>query len=119
MIKSNINETVFTSNIQKWVSIDNQIKILIEQLKTQREKRAEISDNLFYYVREKRLQQNIIPITDGKLKFIETKIYSPLTFQYVEQSLREIIHNDTQVKQIMHNLKSNRKEKTVPEIKRS
>jgi hypothetical protein len=108
----------FESNIQKWVSIDNQLKTLADNVKRLREERMNVSDRIFEYVREKKIEKTSISISDGKLRFANTRVQQPLTFQYVEHSLREIIPNDAQVKQIMHHLKANRKEKFVNEIKR-
>jgi hypothetical protein len=59
-----------------------------------------------------------VQISDGKLRFVNTKVSSPLTFKYVEKSLGEVIKNQTQVKQIVEYLKEKRDVKVVPEIKR-
>jgi Family of unknown function (DUF5760) len=59
-----------------------------------------------------------VQISDGKLKFAQTRVTAPLTLKYVEKSLGEIIKNETQVKQIMDYLKQKRESKIVPEIKR-
>jgi len=110
--------TTIDTYLQKWVSIDNQLKILGEKIKTLREQRGEITDFVFSAIEQKKMPSSAIQTNEVKLRFIQTKMYSPLTFQYVESSLREIIHNDSQVKQIMHHLKTNRREKIVKEIKR-
>jgi len=112
----NNDKQVFDVTVQKWISIDNQIKTVWENLKELREKRAHISEQMVSYMKDNKNATHTT--SDGKIKFTHTKVYSPLTFQYIEQSLREIIHNDDQVKKIIHHLKNNRNEKIVSEIKR-
>ena len=59
-----------------------------------------------------------INISDGKLKFCETKQTAPITLGFLETCLGDIISNQNQVKQIMEYIKGKREHKVVPEIKR-
>jgi len=108
----------FEGNVQQWVSIDNQIKLLNDKLKELREKKNTISENITDYVKTNKLSKSTIQISDGKLKFVDTRIAEPLTFKYLEKTLSEIIKNETQVKTIMENIKQKREVKVVSEIKR-
>ena len=108
----------FEQQIQQWVSIDNKIRLLNDQIKELREKKIKLSDNLNEYARENNLSNATIQISDGKLKFASTKVQSPLTFKYLEKSLGEIIKNENQVTQIVEYIKNKREVKVVPEIKR-
>jgi len=108
----------FENTVQKWVSIDNQIKIYNEKLKSLREEKSHLNEILFRQGTTNNLLNNTIQISDGKLKFVTTKISPPLTFKYVEKSLGEIIKNEDQVKRIMEYLKNHRDIKNVSEIKR-
>uniref|UniRef100_A0A6C0HC32 Uncharacterized protein n=1 Tax=viral metagenome TaxID=1070528 RepID=A0A6C0HC32_9ZZZZ len=108
----------FEQQIQQWVSIDNKIRLLNDQIKELREKKTKLSDNLNDYAKENNLSNATIQISDGKLKFASTKVQSPLTFKYLEKSLGEIIKNENQVKQIVEYIKSKREVKVVSEIKR-
>jgi hypothetical protein len=108
----------FEQQIQQWVSIDNKIRLLNDQIKDLREKKLKLSDNLNDYAKENNLSNATIQISDGKLKFASTKVQSPLTFKYLEKSLGEIIKNENQVKQIVEYIKNKREVKVVPEIKR-
>jgi hypothetical protein len=108
----------FEQQIQQWVSIDNKIRLLNDQIKELREKKLKLSDNLNDYAKENNLSNATIQISDGKLKFASTKVQSPLTFKYLEKSLGEIIKNENQVKQIVEYIKNKREVKVVPEIKR-
>jgi len=108
----------FEEKIQQWVALDNQSKILYEKLREIREKKSNLGENINDYVRENNLSNAVVQISDGKLKFANTKVQPPLTFTYVEKSLGEIIKNESQVKQIIAYLKQKREYKIVQEIKR-
>lgn len=108
----------FENTIQKWVSIDNQIKIYNEKLKSLREEKSNLNEILLRQGTTNNLLNNTIQISDGKLKFVTTKISPPLTFKYVEKSLGDIIKNEAQVKKIMEYLKNHRDIKNIQEIKR-
>lgn len=108
----------FENQIQKWVSIDNELKQINETVKELREKRNILEQNITTYAFTNNLSTSTIQISDGKLKFANTKVAEPLTFKYVEKTLSEVIKNESQVKLIMEHLKQKRSIKTVPEIKR-
>jgi len=108
----------FESQIQQWVSVDNQLKNLNDKVKELREKRNNLEENLTNYAYNNNLSNSTIQISDGKLKFCKTRVPEPLTFKYLEKSLSEIIKNESQLKIIMDHLKNKRNIKTVEEIKR-
>jgi hypothetical protein len=108
----------FEKQVQDWVSIDNQLKILNDKVRDLREKRNSLTGSLSKYAQSNSLTNSSIQISDGKLKFVNTKVTEPLTFKYLEKTLGEIIKSDTQVKQIIDHVKAKREIKNVPEIKR-
>jgi hypothetical protein len=113
-----ITKMSFEQNIQQWVNIDNQIKILNDKLKELRDKKNDLSENIHHYVEETNLSNSSIKISDGQLKFVQVKETQPLTFKYLETCLSEIIKNEDQVKKIVEYVKNKRESKYVPEIKR-
>ena len=108
----------FETNIQKWVAIDNQLKVIQEKTKELREQKNQIGKNIQEYTVQNNLSNATIQISDGKLKCVNTNVSSPLSYKFIEKSLGEIIKNENQVKQIMNYLKEKREIKIVPEIKR-
>jgi len=108
----------FENQIQQWVSLDNQLKQLNEKVKDLRDKRNNLEENITSYASENNLSNATVKISDGKLKFTNTKVQEPLTFKYLEKTLGEVIKNESQVKLIMEHLKQKRSVKIVPEIKR-
>lgn len=108
----------FEQNIQQWVSIDNQIKLLIDKIQQLRERKHELSENINSHIEKNDLKNATVQISDGRLRFVSTKVASPLTFKYVEKSLGEVIKDQSQVKRLVEYLKTNREIKIVQEIKR-
>ena len=108
----------FESQIQQWVSLDNQLKQLNEKVKDLRDKRNNLEENITSYASENNLSNATVKISDGRLKFTNTKVQEPLTFKYLEKTLGEVIKNESQVKLIVEHLKQKRAVKIVPEIKR-
>jgi TolA-binding protein len=108
----------FENQIQQWVSVDNQLKQLNEKVKELRDTRNNLEHNITNYASQNNLSNATVQISNGKLKFTNTKIPEPLTFKYLEKTLGEVIKNESQVKLIMEHLKQKRAIKIVPEIKR-
>ena len=104
--------------LKQWIALDNQIKRLTEQLYGLREERQNMGNHLFKYATTNNLVNTSIQSGEDRVKFINTRVSSQLTFKYVEKSLGNIIKNEEQVKQIIEYLKTNRESKIVPEIKR-
>jgi seryl-tRNA synthetase len=108
----------FENQIKQWVQLDNQLKELNERTRELREKRNNLEKNLTNYAASNNLSSSTVQISDGKLKFTNTRVPEPLTFKYLEKTLGEVIKNETQVKLIMDHIKQKRGIKVVLEIKR-
>ena len=59
----------FQKNIQNWVTLDNQVKNLQQQIKVIRNNRNQLTSQIFTYAEKNNLENAVIQITDGKLKF--------------------------------------------------
>tara|TARA_B100001093_G_C26068869_1_gene693613 strand:- start:72 stop:419 length:348 start_codon:yes stop_codon:yes gene_type:complete len=108
----------FEKNIQKWVAVDNQLKIINEKAKELREEKNDLLENINVYIETNKLSNASIDISDGKLKFTQSKITQPLTLKFVETCLTNIINDSRQVTQIMKYIKDKREKKDISEIKR-
>ena len=108
----------FQDSIKEWVSIDNNIKELNKQLKEYKQHRSTLVDNIITYANDNNIQHAEINISDGKLKFKNTKQVAPITLKYVKECLDHIINNEQTVETIMDYIKSNRGIKYVNDIKR-
>ena len=99
----------FENQIQQWVSLDNQLKQINDKAREIREKRTKLTENITNFAQNNNLYNNIINISDGKLRFSNTKTPETLTFKYLEKSLSEIIKSEEQVDQILNILKKREK----------
>lgn len=109
----------FQKQIQDWVSVDNKMKNLQLQVKELRQVKNSLTDNIFEYAESNNLENAIIKISDGKLKFQNVKSTSPLTWGLVEECLNDVISNEEQVKSIIKYIKGKRETKYNYDIKRS
>jgi hypothetical protein len=108
----------FEESIQKWVSLDTQLRSLHDKTKQLREDKNKIEDGIIKYVDSHNLQNSVVKISDGKLKFTMIKQTNPLTLKYVDECLAKCIKNPEQVKLIMNYIKESRNSKIIPDIKR-
>ena len=109
----------FQKNIQNWVTLDNQIKTLTHEAKDLRSERNQLTNNIFTYAENNNLENAVIQISDGKLKFQNVKQKSPLTFKLVKEVLDECINNEEHVKAIIEAIKNKRETKYSYDIKRT
>ena len=107
----------FIENVQKWVLIDNQLKIVNEKTKKMREMKNILSEDICKYMNENNLVNKKIGITNGELRIVEKKDYSPLTYGYIEKKLEEIIPDKSHIEFIIQYLKDNREITVSQEIR--
>ena len=72
-----------------------------------------------HYADEHNLENAIIEISDGSLKFQNYKQTSPLTLKFIKTCLSECIQNEQTVSDLMDYIKSKREFKIKNDIKRS
>lgn len=107
----------FVENVQKWLLYEQQLKLVSEKSKQIRESKNKTTEYLCQYMEKHGLSHNKIKISDGELKMVEKKDYSPLTYGYVEECLAKIITEKENVGFIMEYLKNNREIKISKEIR--
>ena len=111
--------SVFQKNIQEWVTVDNQIKTLNQEIKELRGNRNSLTNNIFTYAESNNLENAVIQISDGKLKFQNLKQTSPISFKLVKEVLNECIDNVEHVEAIITAIKNKRESKYTYDIKRT
>jgi hypothetical protein len=109
----------FVESVQKWVSIDTQIKAINEKVKKARELKSQLIGNIYQYVEKNGLENTRIEISDGDLKFYEKRDYQPITFGYVEECLEKLFSDPKEVERIMDYLHENREVKVTKDIRRN
>ena len=93
-----------------------QLKTINEKTKKIREIKQSLSTQICQYIENKNLP-NKIKIQNGELRTFDKNEYSPLTYNYIETSLKQIIKNPDQVDYIIQHLKNNREIKTSKDIR--
>jgi len=115
---SKTSKQEFSENVQKWVLIDNQLKQYNEQIRKLREYRGCLTQGIHTYINDNHLENISIGISDGELKLIEKRDYTPLTFTYIKTCLTKIMNDQSQVDRILVYLRENREIKTSADIRR-
>lgn len=108
----------FQTSIKKWVNLDTQLKKLNDDIKTIRNEKNNISENIINFVDDNNLNSSTIKISDGKLKFAQNKQTAPITLKFLETCLLETIGDEEKVNQLITYIKEKREVKIVPDIKR-
>lgn len=108
----------FETSIKRWVSLDNRIKTLNDEVKALREEKSVINDNISQHIEANHLEKATIQISDGKLRYITTKTQSPISLKYLESCLTNCINDTNKVKEIIQYIKDHREVKETNELKR-
>jgi len=108
-----------TESIQQWVNFDDQLKSYTNKVKELRLKRNNLTVSILNIAEQNNLQNAVIEISDGKLKFQNVKQTSPLNFKFLKQCLSECISDEDSVKNIIDYIKQKREIKYFNDIKRS
>ena len=109
---------IFKNNIKEWVSVDNEIRLLTEHIKELREKKNKVNNNIIRYVETNQLTNSTIQLSDGLLKFYNQKTYAPLTYSFLQDTLKDILSIE-QTNEIINYIKQRRETQTNVCIKRN
>jgi hypothetical protein len=113
-----MNKSQFESSIQKWVLLDNQIRNINEKIKQLRDEKNNLEENILNHIETNKLNNAIVSISDGKLKFVKSKQTQPINMIFIEECLTKCIVNKEHVERIMKYIKESRPSKYIPDIKR-
>ena len=113
-----INMNNFEDSVRKWVRLDDEVRRATEHMRQLREERNNVAESIHSYVNTNKLENAVINISDGRLRFVETQTTQTLTYKFLEKCLEEIIPNTESVTNILTYIKSKRYTKSAPDIKR-
>lgn len=108
----------FSDNIKKWVSIDDEIRELNQELKNKRLQRSNILESILQYKSDNNLDGKIIKYNEQTLKFSKTRQYQCITYEFIKICLNDLIEDREQIQQILDYIKEKRTFKNVEDIKR-
>lgn len=114
---------IFTEDMKKWVVLDKQIDDLKKdyqiKLKSLKENKDKIEIKLTTYMKDNNLQTTIINTSEGKIKYTETNIQSPLTYKLLLDSFKEAFNEEEKSNQLLQLIKSKREIKKQISLKRN
>ena len=105
----------FEGGIKDWVILDNKIRLLNQELKEYRNEKKKLTERIYEINTN---NYNNIKISDGRLKFVNTKINNALSYKFIKECLEECINDENKIKEIINLMKERRDFKYVQEIKR-
>ena len=105
-------------NIRTWVSLDNRVRQLTEQLQQLREERSEAADTVLDEAKANQIMSARVRVSDGYLRFAQTRTTAPLSLKYVEGCLSRCMPDEAQVARIMRVVREARPVKEEPTIRR-
>jgi len=108
----------FREDIKLWVSLDNQIKNLTNEVNILKNEKNKINDNIFNYVENNNLNNSIINITNGQLNFTTARQTSGITLKNIESILKDSLNDKNMIDIIMEKIKNSRNTKVINTIKR-
>jgi hypothetical protein len=113
-----MSEQTFKTSIIKWVELDNQQKQYNDSLKEIRQKKGIVLNDINNHVNNNKLNDAIVKISDGRIKFAVVKNVRPLTLHYVKQCLSDKLQDSDVVDKLIGYIKSNRDYTYSDDIKR-
>jgi hypothetical protein len=105
-------------HIKSWVLYDNQIKAYNDKVKEIRTKKNSLGQNIVEYMKRNHPRHSTIEISDGKLKISNTNTQTPLSYKFVEESIKSYFNDEKLTNDLMNYIKNRRETKSNIEIKR-
>lgn len=105
--------------IREWVSIDNEIAILNEKLREKREKRREINDFVFQYLKEKNTPKIRVNLPDGHITTATINTYNPISLKLLLNAFKEYFGDEEKALHLLEFVKQQRELITTNELKRT
>lgn len=103
-------------NVKEWIKIDNEMKMLQNEIKKRRERKKELTENLVTVLRENDIDG--WNTKEGKLEYVKTRTKSSLNKQHIRESLLKFIKNEEQVDAMTQFIYESRSIKEKESIKR-
>ena len=105
-------------HIKAWVLYDNQVKVYNDKVKEIRNKKNSLGENIVEYMKRNHPKHSTIEISDGKLKIASTNTQTPLSYKFIEESIKSYFNDDKLTNDLMNHIKNRRETKSNIEIKR-
>ena len=105
-------------NVAEWVQKDNEQQVCLQRLRTLREQKAGLQENISSELNSRGLHNPIVRISDGKLALVEKRVVQSLTLRVVEDALMRCVQDEQTVVRLMDCIKTNRNISHQVELRR-
>ena len=116
----------FKDNIKQCVELDNaynRYKIKMDELKKKKEEfdmeRNKVGDNILSFMENNKLEDNEIVISDGKIKYQQSKSSTSISQKFIIERLKEYFKDEEKAKEVTQFIYSGREVSYTPVLKRT
>lgn len=113
-------------NVKQWVELDNashRYKIKMDELKKKKEEfdmeRNKVGDNILSFMENNKLEDNEIVISDGKIKYQQSKSSTSISQKFIIERLKEYFKDEEKAKEVTQFIYSGREVSYTPVLKRT
>ena len=110
------NKEQLVSHIREWVKIDEEIKVLSSEVKSRRQKKKELTQQLVNVMKDNEI--DCFDINNGKLIYSKNKIKSPLNKKTLIEALHKYYDDEEEAERITTFLMESRNEVIKENIRR-
>ena len=114
------------ANVKQWVELDNasnRYKIKMDELKKKKEEfdmeRNKVGDNILSFMENNKLEDNEIVISDGKIKYQQSKSSTSISQKFIIERLKEYFKDEEKAKEVTQFIYSGREVSYTPVLKRT
>jgi len=107
----------FVNSIKNWVTIDDKIKTLRNEIKELTTEKKQYEELVISEL--DKMEEKVISITDGKLHKSVSKTQEPLKKETIQKSILNYIKDETKTKELMENMMNSRKVVEKVNLKRT
>jgi hypothetical protein len=104
--KPKIPSKEFINSIKSWVAIDDKIRKLNEEIKTLKNEKKEYETDILQGF--DKMDENVVAISDGKLKKNVSKAQTPLKKDIIHKSIFEFLKDEKKTLDILEHMNSSR-----------
>jgi predicted transcriptional regulator len=106
-------------DIQRYLSIDDELKQLNQQTKQLRDKKRELNKSIINNIEQKHsnIDKLKINVDSRSIKFTNITHYQPITLTYIQECLEKCIDEEENIEYIIDLIKTSRKKQVNKEIK--
>lgn len=107
----------FITAVQQYMVAEKQLRLINEKVKLLRETKHALNSQICTFICTNQMQRTKIELSEGELKMVEKRDYSPLTFTLVQSCLTDKLGDTELVSDIMQHIRAKRSVKSDMELK--